>query len=564
MVDAIPTATDVPAPLLEMRKITGTLESPGPGDNPVILGWANAIARRFPKMLKYCANYTHDSIAWCGLAVAYVMSQAGIEPPFDASDDLHSFLWADSWRTWGTSVPIDQARPGDVLVFKWASGEHHVTMHDGETADSFICRGGNQSDAVKVSNYLKSMCTGVRRAPDAAAVPMPVESSIAISKQNNFEACLAVVLKWEGGNDDDPNDPGGRTSRGILQREWNVWRQSHPNLPTDVWQAPQAEVVAIYHQSYWDVVRGDELPNGVDLAMFDYAVNSGVGKVRELQKIVGTDVDGEIGPNTIAAVAAYVGQHGAIELVQFLCNQRMGFLRGLKTWPTFGKGWANRVNDVEKTAIAMTKAAPVVKPAPIPLPEQGPGPTPRPAPVPVTDPYSLSILARTLDSLDRRIAALEKVPMTTTPSPTQAGAGSSARVDIPAIFAMVQQLSGMLPEVMARVQQVEKMVAGLKVGGTLQGIQWPGSAAAVDPATATPVTVTPTAPVDATNKTGLGAGILGLITALGLGAAGVTGTPMGEAATTTGQVLPLLAGGVSLLGAFGKLAPLLRAAMVFL
>ena len=112
----LPMTALTPATLLEMRKIAGTLEAPGDADNPIILGWANVIARRFPEMLSYCASYTHDSIAWCGLTVAYVMAVQGIKPPFGA-DDEGRFLWVDSWKTFGIDVALADAQPGDVIIF---------------------------------------------------------------------------------------------------------------------------------------------------------------------------------------------------------------------------------------------------------------------------------------------------------------------------------------------------------------------------------------------------------------------------------------------------------------
>lgn len=63
---------------------------------------------------------------------------------------------------------------------------------------------------------------------------------------SSYAEALRRLLQHEGGNDDDPRDPGGRTSRGIIQREWNVWRETHPGLPADVWQAPQSRAEKYY------------------------------------------------------------------------------------------------------------------------------------------------------------------------------------------------------------------------------------------------------------------------------------------------------------------------------
>ncbi len=151
---------------------------------------------------------------------------------------------------------------------------------------------------------------------------------------SNFNKVLPLLLEHEGGNDDDPRDPGGRTSRGILQREWNEWRLTHPGLPSDVWQAPQSQVEAIYKQKYWDALDADNLPSGVDYALFDYGVNSGVGRARQVQK-------------------QFSGVKDPVKLINLICDQRLNYLEGLPTWPTFGKGWARRVKDVRAASLAM-------------------------------------------------------------------------------------------------------------------------------------------------------------------------------------------------------------------
>ena len=90
-------------------------------------------------------------------------------------------------------------------------------------------------------------------------------------------------------------------ARDLVERV-DLWRKTHPGLPGDVWLAPQKEIEAIYRQKYWDALRCDELPAGVDYAVFDYGVNSGIRRAAKvLQRLIGVDVDGEIGPNTIAA-----------------------------------------------------------------------------------------------------------------------------------------------------------------------------------------------------------------------------------------------------------------------
>jgi uncharacterized protein (TIGR02594 family) len=166
---------------------------------------------------------------------------------------------------------------------------------------------------------------------------------------SSYDEALRRVLAHEGGNDDDPRDPGGRTSRGILQSEWDAWRRTNPGLPADVWRAPQDQIEAIYRQKYWAALRCDDLPPGVDYAVFDYGVNSGNSAARALRRFARTIVDGEIGQNTIAAARAT----DAIKLIERICDERLAFLQGLQTWSTFGKGWGRRVAEVREVAKAM-------------------------------------------------------------------------------------------------------------------------------------------------------------------------------------------------------------------
>jgi hypothetical protein len=146
-----------------------------------------------------------------------------------------------------------------------------------------------------------------------------------------------------------------------------------------------------------------------------------------------------------------------------------------------------------------------------------------------------------------------------TPAPTQG-------IDIQALLKLMQQVIGALPVIQSDIAAVKQQISAVRSGqpASLPDLQWPGSAKALDPATDTTVATAPVVAVDASNKTGLGTGILATIAALALGATGVTGTPIGVDASTTGALLPLAGVGVSLLGAFGKLAPILRAVMLVL
>lgn len=157
--------------------------------------------------------------------------------------------------------------------------------------------------------------------------------------KENYAACLQAVLRYEGGKVDDPRDPGGRTAFGITQGTYNGWRAAKGLPLQDVFKITQDEVGAIYRQNYWDAIRGDDLPDGVDMAVFDFAVNSGVSRAAKyLQAAVNVTQDGVIGPKTILATKTYVANK--------VTDSRLNFLKGLPTWGAFGRGWANRINDV--------------------------------------------------------------------------------------------------------------------------------------------------------------------------------------------------------------------------
>lgn len=151
-----------------MRAITGTKEIPGGGDNPMIIGWRDEIAARYPEMRSYCAGYKHDSIPWCGLGVAYVMAHNGIKPMFGKTA-TEQFLWAGAWAKFGKALrkPV----VGAVMVFTRVGGGH-VSLYENEDDKYFIVRGANQSDMVNVTKIAKS-----RLAPNGIRWPSGWEVS---------------------------------------------------------------------------------------------------------------------------------------------------------------------------------------------------------------------------------------------------------------------------------------------------------------------------------------------------------------------------------------------------
>ncbi|MES2783009.1 MAG: glycoside hydrolase family 108 protein [Pseudomonadota bacterium] len=166
--------------------------------------------------------------------------------------------------------------------------------------------------------------------------------------QSNFEKSLAYVLEHEGGYVNHPRDPGGATNKGVTQAVYDAYRKTRGRGQQPVKFISEAEVRAIYKFQYWDRVHGDLLPLGVDYAVFDFAVNSGVGRASKyLQAVLGVSQDGQIGALTLAAIA------NAARTINALCDRRMGFLRNLRTFLTFGKGWTRRVQGVRAHALEM-------------------------------------------------------------------------------------------------------------------------------------------------------------------------------------------------------------------
>jgi lysozyme family protein len=170
-----------------------------------------------------------------------------------------------------------------------------------------------------------------------------------IAAPSRFERAVQHVLRHEGGFVEHPCDPGGATKFGIT-RETLSRAKRRPASINDVRRLSRKEAIAIYRQHYWDAVRADELPPGLDLATFDLAVNSGPTRaVKMLQTALGVEADGVVGPVTLnAARDADVPQ-----AIRRLTKARLGFLGRLATWPVFGLGWRRRVLAVEQEALRL-------------------------------------------------------------------------------------------------------------------------------------------------------------------------------------------------------------------
>lgn len=181
--------------------------------------------------------------------------------------------------------------------------------------------------------------------------------------KENYEKALSVVLEFEGGYVDDPDDLGGITCFGIT-------RKNHPNL--EMWEvidhlkkigihpkyiAGRAKeytqvinsIGEVYKKQYWDACKCDKLPNGIDIYVFDGAVNHGVKQSSKfLQKAVKATPDGVIGNQTLSAVKK---ENPATVKSKILSLRRAFYDDLIKRHPEqekFRKGWYNRLDKLAK------------------------------------------------------------------------------------------------------------------------------------------------------------------------------------------------------------------------
>ena len=156
--------------------------------------------------------------------------------------------------------------------------------------------------------------------------------------KENFDKSLKMILHHEGGYVNHPRDPGGETNLGVTKRVYEEWGGTK-----DMRDLTQEDVAPIYEKNYWGRAKCDHLPSGLDLAVFDWAVNSGVGRAaKKLQTMIGTEADGGIGPNTLRALDEYIEHHGIEETLRNYKAIRQKFYESLSTFDTFGKGWTKR------------------------------------------------------------------------------------------------------------------------------------------------------------------------------------------------------------------------------
>ena len=178
--------------------------------------------------------------------------------------------------------------------------------------------------------------------------------------QRNWQACLTAILAEEGDFADNPGDPGGATNMGITRKTLSAWR-GEPVSREDVMMLEKNEAARIYREKFWMAIEGDDLPDGLDLALFDDGVLSGPrNAIRDLQRALQLSVDGVMGPQTRAAVAA----QSVAEIITLLQAERLARLKSLPHFALFGRGWSRRLQRIERQAKALAKIARVPNPVP--------------------------------------------------------------------------------------------------------------------------------------------------------------------------------------------------------
>lgn len=169
-----------------------------------------------------------------------------------------------------------------------------------------------------------------------------------------FEICLPYTLIEEGGNSNDAHDPGGRTHKGIIQREYDAYRKRNGKALQSDYLMSDDEVRDIYFNEYW-LPNCPAMPVGLDLQFFDNNVNEGPRRsIILLQRALKISDDGVLGPATAAAIGT-VFEANPRDLLMRYYNARMAFYRGLSTFQYFGKGWTARADRILHASFDMLK-----------------------------------------------------------------------------------------------------------------------------------------------------------------------------------------------------------------
>jgi lysozyme family protein len=165
----------------------------------------------------------------------------------------------------------------------------------------------------------------------------------------NFSKCLDMLLHHEGGFVNHPDDPGGMTNLGVTKAVYEKYIKRNAT-EAEMRALTKIDVSPIYRSNYWDRGHCDDLPSGVDWSVFDWGVNSGMGRAaKALQRVVGVTADGAIGPMTIKATHDMKPQ----DVIVKMHSSRQSFYESLTTFKTFGRGWSRRNDETLEAALKM-------------------------------------------------------------------------------------------------------------------------------------------------------------------------------------------------------------------
>lgn len=350
----------------------GVAEKPGAAHDATILEYARHLGQTWVK---------DDETPWCAAFVGACLEKADVRSTRS--------LAARSYLDWGISAA--EPAPGCIVVLSRGPDPSagHVGFLVGWTDARVFLLGGNQSNSVNVAAFDRAFVLALRLPDGSLSSPSIAErqAGASASATDPFPAALAMVLGFEGGWTDDPYDPGGPTNKGITLATYaretgtEITADTFGRLKAELRAIPDDLVARIYRERYWRSCRAPDLPPALALFHFDTAVNMGVPTAaRLLQQALGVEVDGEIGPITLAAAR----DAALVPTLDRYAELRRRRYRSLSTFWRFGRGWLRRLD----RALAHSKAAAHRLTRMLPAPSSTPSTAPassRPGETPMPD-----------------------------------------------------------------------------------------------------------------------------------------------------------------------------------
>lgn len=167
----------------------------------------------------------------------------------------------------------------------------------------------------------------------------------------------ALDFVWQPENDGqdshaDPGDIGGWTRWGVTHEDWSD-AVEHGLVEGAFATASKSDLATVLRRA-WDALRCDELPAGVDLAVFNFAMVSTAGHaVHVLQWALGVQQDGAFGPVTMGAALRVP----PVALIADFTADEDRYYAELPSFQRFGKGWLRRADDCQELALQLARGA---------------------------------------------------------------------------------------------------------------------------------------------------------------------------------------------------------------